>query len=123
MSYALEILPDTSICYFCWNGPITVNDRRNNIGLVIDYCRKNQIEKVIIDVSKQINLPESVDSFNLGVETAIRAKDFELGLLADTKSENLKLYVDTCASRGLTIELFYRFQDALNWLENQTPQS
>jgi hypothetical protein len=85
--------------------------------------RKNQIEKVIIDVSKQINLPESVDSFNLGVETAIRAKDFELGLLADTKSENLKLYVDTCASRGLTIELFYRFQDALNWLENQTPQS
>jgi len=119
MGYTLEILPDTSICYFCWNGPITVNDRRNNIGLVIDYCRKNQIEKVIIDVSKQINLPESVDAFNLGVETAIRAKDFELGLLADTKSENLKLYVDTCASRGLTIELFYRFQDALSWLENQ----
>jgi hypothetical protein len=95
----------------------------DQIGAITDYCRKNQIEKVIIDVSKQINLPESVDSFNLGVETAIRAKDFELGLLADTKSENLKLYVDTCASRGLTIELFYRFQDALNWLENQTPQS
>ena len=64
MNFELKIIPDTRIAFFCWSGPITLEDREENRHCVMQLCQEDSIDQLIIDTRQEISETRTMQMFD-----------------------------------------------------------
>ena len=65
-TYTIDLIPDSDIALFHWVGPITLEDRLNNLDVMADFCSDNKVRKIIIDGRHQQSMTDTIESRNFG---------------------------------------------------------
>ena len=64
--YTLELVPGTRIALFHWIGPITFADRELNVERMTNFCKSQDVDRIIIDGRDQLSETDIVDSYDFG---------------------------------------------------------
>ena len=116
-NYVLNILPDTQIAFFCWRGPIRIEDRKENRRRVIEFCLENGITKVLIDARYQSNRASTMEMYDFGVSSSRLLRGMKVAIVRDQLDTEYKFAEDVAANRGACTRCFLTVEDARRWLE------
>ena len=116
-SYTIEVIPGTRIALFHWVGPITLDDRRTNRDVIVDFCDENDIHDVIIDGRDQDSKTSVMESFNFGTEVPGGFRGFRLAVVHRPDDESLQFIEAVAGNRGSSTKSFVDIDEARAWLE------
>ena len=117
-SYTIELIPDTQIALFHWVGPITLDDRRNNRNVIVEFCRANGVRDVIIDGRDQISKTSTMESYNFGSEVPSGFRGLRLAIVHRPDDNSLQFIEAVAGNRGSATKAFEHLDAARAWLES-----
>ena len=121
MNYELKIIPDTRIAYFCWSGPITLEDRKEGRERIVQFCRENSIIQVIVDTREQINKARTMQMFEFAADLPEVMRGFHIAIVWQPDDKETRFVETVAANRGAIIRTFLTLEDAQRWLESKQP--
>lgn len=116
-SYTLDVMPGGQVARFHWRGPITTNDRRDNVRRMVDFCRDRQIHCLLIDGRDQEPVGPVVDNFDFGSTVPIEMRGLRIAVVHRPDDEALPFIETVASNRGGDTRSFLDTGEALRWLE------
>ena len=117
-SYTIDMIPGTQIALFHWIGPITLDDRRNNVDIITRFCRLNGVNDVIIDGRDQESKTSTMESFNFGSEVPAGFRGLRLAVVHRPDDDSLQFIEAVAGNRGSATKAFLDIDEARAWLES-----
>ena len=115
----LTQLPGTDIGLFHWAGPITAEDRARNLRQMSEYCKANNLSKLLIDGREQDNRTGVMDSYSFGASVPDAFRGLNVAVVHRPDDETL-LFIETVAfNRGSGTKAFTDYDEAVAWLESR----
>ena len=123
--YTLEIIPRSDIAIFRWVGPITLADRKKNLGRMAEFCGEHNVHRIIVDGREQIPKTDVMDSFELGKDVPNEMRGLTIAVVHRADDESLRFIETVAFNRGARTRAFQDFDEAREWLEsfNDTTES
>ena len=115
----LTTLPDGETALFRWIGPITADDRAQNLKQLTDYCSENNLAKLLIDGREQENRTGVMDSYAFGATVPEAFKGLTVAVVHRPDDETLAFIETVAFNRGSGTKAFTDYDDAVVWLEGQ----
>jgi hypothetical protein len=115
--YTLEVLPGGKIARFHWRGPITANDRRDNVRRMVEFCKARRIQCLLIDGRDQLPVGPIVDNFDFGSSVPIEMRGLRIAVVHRPDDEALPFIETVAFNRGGNTQSFVDTDTALEWLE------
>lgn len=116
-NYTLEVMPGGQIARFHWRGPITTNDRRDNVRRMVDCCRDRRIQCLLIDGRDQEPIGSIVDNFDFGSSVPIEMRGLRIAVVHRPDDEALPFIETVAFNRGGNTRSFLDTAAAIEWLE------
>ena len=116
--YTLAILPGTDIAVFHWVGPITLDDRVENLERMSEFCSEQDIKKLIIDGRDQVNETDLLDSYTFGAKVPMAFRGLFVAVVHRPDDETLKFIETVAFNRGSGTQAFLTMDEAVSWLES-----
>ncbi len=116
-SYTLEVMPGGKVARFHWRGPITMRDRQNNARRMVDFCREQQIQCLLIDGRDQEAVGPIVDNFDFGSSVPLEMRGLRIAVVHRPDDEALPFIETVAFNRGGNTQSFVDTGSALEWLE------
>ena len=116
--YTLEIIPQSDIALFHWYGPITLEDRRQNVKRMVSFCHEQGVKNLIIDGRDQLSKTETVEAFEFGSEVPINMKGLRIAVVCRPDDIVLKFIETVAHNRGAITNNFASVELARYWLES-----
>ena len=116
-SYTIALIPGTRIALFHWVGPITLDDRRTNRDVIVNFCEEHGINDVIIDGRDQESKTSVMESFNFGTEVPAGFRGLRLAVVHRPDDESLQFIEAVAGNRGSSTKSFVTVDEARTWLE------
>ena len=116
MSYELTIIPGTQIALFCWSGPVSHADRKNNVVEIARFCGENGIRQIIVDTRQAVSKTTMMETFELGSSVARSMSGVQFAIVRQSSDENAQFFEFVAANRGAHSRSFGAIEDALRWL-------
>ncbi|HXD09111.1 MAG TPA: hypothetical protein VN653_03520 [Anaerolineales bacterium] len=106
------------------NEPYSLKLLISNIHAVADHCRKENLNKVLVDIRKMEGNPSIFDRFQLGLEI-VKAWGTRITVAVVAKPSLINRTAEnTAVNRGAKVKAFSEMKDAMEWLgvefNNQT---
>ena len=117
-SYTLELIPQSRIALFQWVGPITLADRKKNLGIMADFCKAHDVYRIIVDGREQIPETGVFDSFELGKDVPKEMRELIIAVVHRDDDESLRFIETVAYNRGARTRAFLDFDEARAWLES-----
>ena len=119
-NYTLRILPDTDIAVFHWIGPISLEDRIENLKRMANFCNAHALKKIIIDGRDQESRTDTLEAYSFGkqVPAALRGLRGLRIAVVHRPDDDAPEFIETVAfNRGAGTQAFQIFDAARRWLE------
>ena len=116
MSYELTIIPGTQIALFCWSGPVTQEDRQNNVVEIARFCGENGIRQIIVDTRQAVSKTTTMEDLKLGVSVAKTMRGIQFAIVRQSSDKEAQFFENVAANRGAHSRSFGAIEDALRWL-------
>ncbi len=119
MNPVLTIIPDTRIALFRWSGPITFEDRMKNVERMALFCSENNINHLLVDLSKQESNTGIMKMFELGASVPKLLGGIKIAVVCQPTDTSSEFGETVAANRGANSRLFATIDDAQRWLEEK----
>lgn len=97
-------------------GVVTKNDIHESIETINRLFSEGKINKVIVDTTKQENMPSSMQLYNLSKELPYGLKMALIGFKEQMTIEDLKFFELTSSNKGKQMRIFESVEEANKWL-------
>jgi hypothetical protein len=119
MNYELKIIPDTRIAFFCWSGPITLEDRKKNVETIAQFCQDNGVDQLIVDTCQQINETSTIQMFDFSTHIPKAMRGVRIAVVRHPSDEETQFGENVAANRGAQSRSFDTLEEARRWLEGK----
>lgn len=116
-TYTIDVIPDSEIALFHWVGPITLEDRLNNLEIMAAFCAENSVRKMIIDGRDQQSETDTIESWQFGSAVPEAFRGLCVAVVHRPDDKSLALIETVAFNRGSTTRSFTDFDEARNWLD------
>lgn len=116
--YSLELISGTDIVLFHWVGPITIEDRLENLERMTGFCAKHSVRKILIDGRDHENETPTLDAYDFGAEVPNAFRGLVVAVLTRPDDKMLKFIETVAYNRGARSKSFHDFGQAKKWLES-----
>ena len=116
--YTLAVLPGTDIAVFHWKGPITLEDRVENLERMSEFCGEQGVRKLVIDGRDQENETDLLDSYTFGAQVPMAFRGLFVAVVHRPDDEALKFIETVAFNRGSGTKAFTTMDEAVSWLES-----
>ena len=122
MTWQVQYLPDQGIILIKNSGDITYQDFRDEIREVAALSEARQVFHILSDDTEMHASIGTVDIYefpNLYREAGLPMSSRIAVLVSteDTGIDDFKFYETVCLNRGYQSRIFFRYEDALEWLK------
>ena len=118
-SYTIEVIPGTGIALFHWVGPITLDDRFNNLELMSKFCASNNVRDLIIDGRDQESRTSVSDGYDFGSRVPEAFRGLRVAVVHRPDDESLRFIETVAFNRGSQTRAFMDVGAARAWLDAQ----
>ena len=116
MNYELKIIPDTRIAFFCWHGPISLDQRLKNRNRVVDFCKRNNLRRLLVDVRQHDNITSFMELFEFGESFPRAAGGLKTAVVRDPSDADIEFVENVASNRGAFSRCFENIEEAQSWL-------
>lgn len=118
-SYTLEVIPGSRIALFHWSGPITLEDRRQNVQKMVEFCKANEVRNLIVDGRDQLSETDTLESFQFADEVVPdEMKGLRIAVIYRSDDDSLSFIETVAHNRGARTKAFQGINEARAWLES-----
>ena len=116
--YTLELVPGTRIALFHWIGPITFADRELNVERMTNFCKSQDVDRIIIDGRDQLSETDIVDSYDFGASVPEAMRGLHIAVVHRADDKSLQFIETVAYNRGGATRSFEDLESAKAWLES-----
>jgi hypothetical protein len=116
--YSLDVMPGSRIARFHWRGPITPEDRKDNVRRMVDFCREHHLQNLLIDGRSQQPVGGTIEDFDFGSCVPTEMRGLRIAVLHRPDDEALKFIETVAFNRGGNTQPFTDQEAAVQWLQS-----
>ncbi len=116
--YSLDVIPGSRIARFHWCGPITPEDRKDNVRRMVTFCREHHLQNLLIDGRCQQPVGGTIEDFDFGSRVPMEMRGLRIAVLHNPDDEALKFIETVAFNRGGNTQPFTEQEAALQWLQS-----
>lgn len=113
----LAKLPNSEIGLSHWSGPITAQDRAQNLERMTEFCQENGLSRLLIDGRDQVNKTGVMDSMAFGASVPDAFRGLNVAVVHRPDDETLSFIEAVAFNRGSGTKAFTDYDEAVAWLE------